>query len=66
MSDEIELVTQEVTGKGPLRCACGVLVLVTDNNGSIGQGLECECGWEGILLEPVGVVVMGDQIEWVG
>ena len=46
-----------------LRCGCGAKVIVVDDNGSI----ECsaDCGWEGIHLEWVAVVVPADQIEWV-
>ena len=47
-----------------LRCECGEPVVVVDDNGSI----ECsaDCGWEGIHLDLVAVVVHEDQIQWVG
>lgn len=47
-----------------LLCACGSPVIITDMYGSIGCGTNC--GWEGITLEPVFLVLREDQIEWVG
>ena len=47
-----------------LRCECGEPVVVTDDNGSIGCPVDCGC--EGIILEPVAILLTEDQIEWVG
>jgi len=45
-----------------LLCECGEPVVVVDDNGSI--GCPANCGWEGITLELVAVLVRGDDIIW--
>ena len=46
-----------------LRCECGEPVVVVDDNGSI--ACSANCGWEGIHLELVAVLLTEDEIEWV-
>jgi len=60
--DQGETGMSETTTK--LRCECGELVVVVDDNGSI--ACPADCGWEGIHLELVAVIVPEDQIQWVG
>ena len=49
-----------------LTCECGIPVVITDEHGSIGSGAGCTCGWGGITLELVSLLVPGDKIKWVG
>lgn len=46
-----------------LFCGCGEPVIIVDDYGSI----ECsaDCGWEGIHLQLVALVITEEDIEWV-